>query len=159
MLALKNSCSEIFRCIEMFFTIQHFWETLRLSWKTECALNSLYWIHIFYHSRFLSTCSEKQSCSEISHCIENNFDHSRFLSNLCLLWKTVVLKFFTVLKYVLSFRIFEQLSLALTTEFALIFLTVLNIYLSFRMFEQLCACPEIIHCIEYIFYHSGFLRN
>ena len=70
-LALETRVLKFFTWLNIFFTIQHFWETLRLSRKTECALNSLYWIHIFHHSRFLSTCSEKQSCSEISHCIEN----------------------------------------------------------------------------------------
>jgi len=42
------------------------------------------------------------------------------LNNLRLLLKTEIpLKFFTVLKYFLPFRIFEQLALALKTEFAL----------------------------------------
>jgi len=41
------------------------------------------------------------------------------------------LKIFTVLKYFLSFRIFEQLM------FALKFFTVLNILFAFRIFEQL----------------------
>jgi len=46
-----------------------------------------------------------------------------------------------VLKYFLSFRIFEELALALKTEFVMIFFT-------FRMFEQLLlalknrVCPE-----------------
>jgi len=45
---------------------------------------------------------------------------------------------------------FEQLALALKTEFALEFFTILNMYfLSFRIFEQLAlakkntSCPEI----------------
>jgi len=70
------------------------------------------------------------------HCIENFFT-VRFLSNLRLPWKNrVALKFFTVLNIRFTLRI-------LTT----------------------CACPEnrvspeIFHCIEYIFYHSGFLSN
>ena len=44
------------------------------------------------------------------------------------------LDFFTVLKYYLSFRIFEQLALALKTR----------------------VCPGIFHCIEYTFYIPGF---
>jgi len=65
------------------------------------------------------------------------------------------------LKYFLSFRIFEQLALALKTvcpEF-----TVLNIYfLSFRIFEQLAlalkntSCPENFHCIEIFFITQDF---
>jgi len=65
------------------------------------------------------------------------FHRSWFLSNLRLPWKNrVTLKFFTVSNIRFTFRI-------LTT----------------------CACPEnrvspeIFHCIEYIFYHSGFLSN
>jgi len=50
----KQSCSEIFHCIEILFIISGFLSILRLPWKTECALNSLYWIYIFYHSGFLS---------------------------------------------------------------------------------------------------------
>ena len=36
---------------------------LCLPWKTECALNSLYWIYIFNHSKFWTKCAcpEKQS--------------------------------------------------------------------------------------------------
>jgi len=37
----------------------------------------------------------------------------------------------------ISFRIFEQLALALKTEFALKIFTVLNILFTFRIFEQL----------------------
>ena len=73
-----------------------FLSNLGLPWKTECDLNSLYWIYVFYHSEFWT--------------------------NLRLPWKTeFALKFFTALKYFLSFRIFEQLDLALKTEFALNF--------------------------------------
>ena len=91
-LALENRVHpENFHCIEIFFLPSGF---LRLPWKTECALNSLYWIYIFCHSRHLS--------------------------KLRLLWKTeFALKFFTVLIYLSSFRIFEQVALALKTEFAL----------------------------------------
>jgi len=40
----------------------------------------------------------------------------------------------------------------------------LKIFSPFRIFEQLVlalkhSCPEIFHCIEYTFYHSGFLSN
>jgi len=40
------------------------------------------------------------------------------------------------LKYFLSFRIFEQVVLALKTEFALKFFTALKYFLSFRIFQQ-----------------------
>jgi len=71
------------------------------------------------------------------HCIEIFFHRSQFLSNLRLPWKTrVVFKIFTVLIYFLHWG-----------------------------FWTTCACPEnrvspaIFPCIEYIFYHSGFLNN
>jgi len=45
---------------------------------------------------------------------------------------------FTVLNiYFLSFRIFEQLALALKNRVALKFFTLLKYFLSFRIFEQL----------------------
>jgi len=52
------------------------------------------------------------------------------------------------LKDFLSFRIFEQLALALKTELTLKFFTVLNILYTFRILEQLAlalknrVCPE-----------------
>jgi len=46
------------------------------------------------------------------------------------------------LKYFLFFRNFEQLALALETEFALKILTVLKYFLSFRNFEQLPLALE-----------------
>jgi len=30
---------------------------------------------------------------------------------------------------------------------------------NFALALKIRVCPEIIHCIEYIFYHSGFLSN
>jgi len=64
------------------------------------------------------------------------FLHSEFLSNLRLSWKTEFAReFFTVLNmYFLSFRIFEQLPLALKKQ----------------------SCPENFHCIEYTFYIPDF---
>jgi len=57
-------------------------------------------------------------------------------------------------EYIFTFRIFEQLALALKNRVALKFLTVLKYYLSFRIFEQLAlalknkVCPGIFHGIE-----------
>jgi len=53
-LAWKQFHLKFFTVMNIFFTIQDFWATLRLPWKTEGALNSLYWICIFYYSGFLS---------------------------------------------------------------------------------------------------------
>jgi len=52
------------------------------------------------------------------------------------------------LKYFLSFRVFEELALALKTEFSLKIFTALNIVFIFRIFQQLVlalkntVCPE-----------------
>ena len=83
------------------------------------------------------------------------FYHSDFRTTF-FLWKTVVLKLFTVLKYFLSFRTFEQfvawpekqsVPWIHCNEYIYIFLIIKN-------FEQLAhalkniVCPEILHCIE-----------
>jgi len=57
------------------------------------------------------------------------------------------------LNILFTFRIFEQLALALKTKCPEIF--------TFRIFEQLALalkieCPEIFHCIEYSFYIQDF---
>ena len=53
-LALKNtSCPEMFHRIEIFLSFRIF-EQLALALIAGLALNSLYWIYIFYHSGFLS---------------------------------------------------------------------------------------------------------
>ena len=159
---------------------------LRLPWKTELPWNfSLYW-NIFYHSGFLSNLHLpwKQGLPWI-HCIEYIFFIIQdFWATCACPENRVALKFFIVLKYFLSFKIFEQLAFALKTDFALN--PILNIYfLSFRIFEQLalalknrvalkffiikdfwatCACPENRVFLNplywmYIFYHSRFLSN
>jgi len=60
-------------------------------------------------------------CPEYSFTVLNIYVLSfRIFEQLMLALKNrVALKFFTVLKYLLSFRIFEKLTLALKTEFAL----------------------------------------
>jgi len=57
----------------------------------------------------------------------------------------------------LSFRIFEQLALALKNRVAQKSFIVLKYFLSFRAFEQLVLAlktrvhPEMFHCIEIFF--------
>ena len=68
----------------------------------------------------------------------------------------VALEFFTVLKYILSVRIFEQLALALKNRVALKIFTVLNILFTFRIFEQFAlalkdrAALEFFTVLKYI---------
>jgi len=74
-------------------------------------------------------------------------------------WIYIVLKIFS------QFTIFEQLALALKkNRVALKIFTVVNILFTFRIFNNLRlpwqqSFPENFHCIEYIFYYSGFLCN
>jgi len=77
--------------------------TLRLPWK---------------QSNFVLTLKNRV-CTENFHCIEHTFYIQDFWATCACPEKECALKFFTVLKYFLSFRIFEQLALALKTEFAL----------------------------------------
>jgi len=44
---------------------------LRLPWKRECALNSLYWIYIFYHSHSWTTCACPEFASLICFIVQN----------------------------------------------------------------------------------------
>ena len=85
-LALKKRvCPENFHSIEYSFLLSN----LILPWKTECALNSLYWIHIFIIQNIEQTCActEKQNLPGNFSPYWNIFYLSVFLSNLILPWK------------------------------------------------------------------------
>ena len=72
------------------------------------------------------------------HCIENIFAvHDFGATCACPENNRVALKIFVVVNILFVFRIFEQLALALKNR----------------------VSPESFHCIEYIFYYSGFLSN
>ena len=99
----------MFHCIEYTFYIRDFWAT--------------------------RACPEKQSCSGISHCIKYVFFIIQdFWATCACPEKQNCPGFFTVLKDFLSFRIFEQLELALKNR----------------------VCREIFHCIEDTFYIQEF---
>jgi len=110
----------------MLFTFRTF-NNLDLPWKTECALNSLYWTYIFYHSGFLSNLrlpwktELPWNLSLYGICTLCTFYHSGFLSNLRLPWKTELPSNFHCIEILFTIRIFEQLALALKIEFALKF--------------------------------------
>jgi len=138
---------------------------LHLPWKTELS-----WIRCFEYTfciqGFWVTCAypEKQSCPENFHYFEYTFYISDFwATSACPEKQRVPWKFSLYWIYILSFRIFEQLALALKN-----------------------SCPENFHCTEYtfhiqdlwvtcacpekqlpwnfslywnIFYHSGFLSK
>jgi len=74
------------------------------------------------------------------------------------------LKFFTVLNILFTFRIFEQLALALKHRVVLKIFTVLKYFLLFRNFEQLALVlktelPWNFSLYWNIFYHSGIFSN
>jgi len=69
--------------------------------------------------------------------IESFFTVHDFWATCACLKNRVVWEFLTVLKYILSFRIFEQLALALKNWVALKFLIVLNIYLHSEFLSNL----------------------
>jgi len=78
------------------------------------------------------------------HCIEYVFFIIQTFEQLAL-----ALKIFTPLKYFLSFRIFEELALALKTEFSLKFFTALKIVFTFRVFEQLVLALKIEFALNF----------
>ena len=148
---------KFFTVLNTFFNIQDFWAT--------CAWG------------FLSNLRLTEFALKIFTVVGTLLD-SRFSSNLRLPWKRQrSLNFFTVLNtYFLSFRIFEQLALALKNRVVLKIFTVLKIWillryiflshfrifeqlaLTFRTFEQLAlalkktVCPEFFYCIKYTFF-------
>ena len=118
----------------MYFLSFRILNNLRLPWKFSLHWNQDFWgcacpenrvfpeifhciEYSFYIQDFWATCvcHEKHSVPWI-HCIEYIFFIIQNFEQPAL-----ALKFFTVLKYFLSFRIFEQLELALKTDFALNF--------------------------------------
>jgi len=127
-LALKNRiCPEIFNCrpIERFFIIQDFWATCA------CPENRAYpeIFHCIKYTLYIQdswatcACPEKQSVPWI-HCIEYRpifFTIQNFKQLPLALKNRVCPKIFPCIEIFLSFRIFEQVVLALKTEFALNF--------------------------------------
>jgi len=71
------------------------------------------------------------------------------------------MKFFAVFNILFTFRMFEQLVLALKNRVCPEF-TVLNVFFILQNFEQLglalknIICPENFHCIQYGFYIQNF---
>jgi len=110
-----------------------FLSNLRLPWKTESALKFFALLNIFFVIlKFWVTCT----------CPENR----------------VTLEFFTVLNILFTFRIFEQLALALKNRGCPEF-TVLNVYFFYSAFLSNLRLPWNFSLYWNIFYDSGFLRN
>jgi len=163
----KQSCPGIFHSVEYIFRHSGFLSNFALVLKTELPWNfSLYWIYLYIQD-FWATCAcpENRVALKIEwpwkfslHWIY--FWHSGFLSNFVLALKNRVCPEFTVLKYFLSFRIFEQLALAPKTEFALTIFTVLDILFTsvfFKVFKK-CVVVELKGVITTFPYMSGTLN-
>ena len=178
---------EIFHCVEIFFIFQDFWATCGLPWKTECALNSLYWIYIFLiiqNFEQLAHALKNRVSPEIFHCIEiflsfrifeelafalktkfvmkffavfNIFLHSGCLSNLCLPWKTECALNSLYWMYFLSFRILNNLGLPWKTLFALKIFTAFNMVFTSRIFEQLVLALKTRVCPEFTVLNVFFI--
>jgi len=160
-------CPENFHCIEhIFYHSQDFWASLRLPWKTECALN-LYWIYSFIIQNFeqlalalknrvcpenfhcikiffifqdiWAACAypENKVCLEIFHGIEYTFYIHDFWATCACPEKTSVPWIHCITYIFFIIQNFEQLVPALKNRVCLEFFTVLNILFAFRIFERL----------------------
>jgi len=121
---------------------------LRLPWKTAGRLNSQYWIYIFYHSAFSSNLRlpwKTEFALEFFTVLNMYFLSFRIFEQLALALKNSCPEF-TVLKYASAFRIFEQLALTLKNGVVLKIFGVLNILFTFKIFWASCACPEKQSC-------------
>ena len=153
-----------------------------MPWKIEFALKIFTALEYFYFSGFLRNLRllRKQSLSWNFSLYLIYFLHSGYLSNFCLPWKTVcpeltVLNVFFILQnfeqlalplknrvcpenfHCIEITIFEELALALKTEFFLKFLTALNIVFTFRIFEQLVLALKNRVCPEFTALNTYFL--
>ena len=113
-----------------------------------------------YRIENLFTLPWKTECAaKLSTALNKYFLSFRIFQQLALALKNRVCPDFTVLNiYFLSFRILEKLALALKI------FTVLEYFLSFRIFEHLALALKTEFALNslywtYIFYHSGFLSN
>ena len=137
-LGLKNKvCPAIFHCVEYTFCIQDFWATCVCHEERVCSKNFHCIEYTFYIQDFWATCAcpENRVWPENFHSIEYTFYIQDLWANLRLAWKReCALNFFTVLNIAFTFRIFEQIAIALKNR----------------------VCPEIFHCIEYTLYNHDF---
>ena len=131
--ALKNKvCPENFHCIEIFLFVRIF-EELALALKTEFIMKFFAVFNIIFTFRsFSNFCLPWKTERAWIHCIECIFILQNFEQLVLALKNRVYPEKF----YYIEIRIFEELALALKTEFSLNFFTVLNILFTFRIFEQ-----------------------
>ena len=157
-----------FIALNMCFLSIRIFEQLALALKNRVAQkffavwNILFTFRIFEQ---LALALKNRGCPDIFHCIEHVFSINQdFWATSACPEKQSCSEIFCCMKYTFTFRIFEQLALALKnrgcTEF-----TVLYVYfLLFRIFEQLALALKNRVALEFslywnIFYYSGFLSN
>jgi len=122
----------------------------------------------FYHSGFLSNFAlalKNIICPEIFHCIEYTFYIQEFWATCACPEKQSCPENFNCIEIFLSFRIFEQLALALKNLVCPEF-PVLNVCFYHSGFLSILRLPwktELLWNFSlywiYIFYYSGFLSN
>jgi len=187
--------------IELPWNFSLYWiYFLHLGFLTTCACpeNSfpwkflLYWIYFLLFRIFeqLALALKNRVCPEIFPLYGTYFSHSEFWASCACAWKTELhWNFSSVLNmYFLSFRIFEQLvlalkktqlpwkfslhtfrsfeqlALALKGRVSLEFFTLLKYFISFKIFEQLAlalknrGCPKFT-VLNMYFLFSGVLSN
>ena len=140
----KQSCPEIFHCIEYTFYIKDF-EQLALALKNRVSLKySTVW-NIFLHSKFWASCAcpEKQSGPGIFTVLNMYFLSLRILEQLALALKSRGCPKFTVLNmYFLFSGFLSKLHLPWKTELPWNFKCIEYVFLIIQDFWATCACPE-----------------
>ena len=114
---------------------------------------------IFYHSEFWTTCAcpEKQILPWTFHCNKIFFIFQKLWATCSCPENRDALEFFMVLNILFTFRIFEQLALALKTEMPWNFSWYRTYFLHSGYLSNLRLpwkqrCPGIFHGIEHTFY-------
>jgi len=148
----KQSCPELFHCVEIFFIFQDFWATC--AWPEKHSLPwkfSLHWMYFFPFTRFLS-----KFALALRNSLPRNFSlhwtyflHSGFLSNLRLPWKTECALNSLYLIYIFIIQNFEQHALALKNTVCPVIFNCVEIFFIFQDFWANCACPENRVCPEF----------
>jgi len=165
-LALKTEFPlKFYTVLNIFFTIQDFWATLYFPWKTEGALNSQYWLYIFYHSGVLSNLRLpwKTELPWYFHCIKHVFCINQEFWVTCACHEKTELpinfSLYGITFYILNFwatcacREKQRVPWFYCTEY--IFFIIQEFWVRFACPEKQ-SCPGIFHCIEYTLYIQEF---
>jgi len=138
---------------------------MRLPWKTEGALNSQYWLYIFYHSGFLSNLRLpwKTELPWYFHCIKHAFFIiQEFWVTRAFPEKTELPRYFSLYGiYFLHSEFLSNLRLPWKTEGSLnllyrIYIFIIQEFWVTSAFPKKQSCPGIFHCIEYTLYIQEF---